>query len=614
MQQQAARDAPFFSSEDLRLFLNGKHSHLFELLGAQPIAPDCKATRFVVWAPRAQGVAVVGGWNQWQAESNPLELYSDGSGIWLGVFQNIPMGVPYRYRIVSGSNYFEKCDPFASQWQKSPAACSLVWNLQYRWQDQEWMQQRHERNARIGPWAIYQVHLPSWKRIPEQNNHVLDYEQLANQLAEYAHHMNYTHVELLPIMEDAPYDITGAESVGFFAPSARHGTSQQCMNFIEILHKAGIGVVLNCDFISFDNYHYGLANFDGAPLYEYASLDGSYFDFTRGEVRSFLRSAAFFWIEKYHIDGIKFIGLEKLAQGAAAGLVEPARQFFKELAADIRVSYPDVRIIYDLSSVGESMEIEQVNFDFTTDLQWGERLLAYAAHDPLMRKAHHQELVACGNAAANVIRGYANKQMGSEDGSILSRLPGDDWQKLANLRLLFAFLYAMPGKKMLFMGTDFGQWQKWNPSQSIDWHLLDAPAHQQLLRWVKDLNHFYKNEPVLHDFVLADTDTNDFQWLEHHDSEHSVVSFIRTGATRAEELIAIFNFTPVPRHNYMLGVPAGGWWQELLNSDAALYGGAGYGNLGGVEAAPIAHHGKYYALNLILPPLAALFLKKPLIK
>ncbi len=623
------------TEDDLYLFNEGSHFRLYEKLGAHPVIIDGQGkTCFAVWAPNAKEVFLTGDFNGWNKSSHPLQPKGQ-SGIWEGIFPGIGHGALYKYHIVSHYHDYQvdKTDPFAFYHEIPPRTASIVWNLDYKWADEAWLKERHRRNALDAPIAIYEVHLGSWRRVPEQDNRPLTYREIAPLLAEYVQQMGFTHVEFLPVMEHPFYGSWGYQTTGYFAPTSRYGTPQDFMYLVDYLHQHNIGVILDWVPSHFPADAHSLSFFDGTHLYEHADprkglhpdWNSSIFNYGRNEVRSFLTSSALFWLEKYHVDGLRLDAVASMLYldysrkegdwipnqfGGRENL--EAITFLRRLNEAIYQNYPDVQTIAEESTawpmVSRPTHIGGLGFGLKWDMGWMHDTLYYMSRDSVHRKYHHNQLTFRQLYAyfENFVLPLSHDEVTHGNGSLLSKMPGDDWQKFANLRLLFGYMYAQSGKKLLFMGGEFGQWPEWQHEQSLDWHLLNYPRHAELKKWVEDLNGVYRREPALHEL---DCDGAGFEWIDCNDSQQSIISFIRRGKSTGDIILIVGNFTPVPRFNYRVGAPRGGFWQELLNSDAREYGGSGLGNLGGVEAEPISMHGRPGSLNIILPPLAILFFK-----
>jgi 1,4-alpha-glucan branching enzyme len=624
------------TGHDIFLFKEGTHRRLYDKLGSHGMTVNgISGTYFAVWAPNAERVSVVGDFSQWNAASHPLKSRADGSGIWEGFIPGVSSGALYKYRIASRYHQYQvdKGDPFAFAWETPPRTASLVWDLSYEWDDREWMESRRKHNALDAPWAIYEVHLGSWRRVPEEGDRPLSYREMARQLADYVKEMGFSHVELLPVMEHPFYGSWGYQSSGYFAPTSRYGTPQDFMYFIDHLHQNGIGVILDWVPSHFPNDEHGLAYFDGTYLYEHQDPKKGFhpewnsyiFNYGRHEVRAFLLSSALFWLDKYHIDGIRVDAVASmlyLDYARKAGEWIPnehggkenleAIAFIRTLNEAIYRDHPDVQTIAEESTawpmVSRPTYLGGLGFGMKWNMGWMHDTLNYFSQDPIHRKYHHDQLTFSIWYAfyENFALPLSHDEVVHGKGSLLGKLPGDDWQKFANLRLLFGYMYAHPGKKLLFMGGELAQWREWNHDVSLDWHLLQYPLHQGIQHWVRDLNHLYRTEGALHEL---DFTQEGFDWIDVHNWQESIISFLRKGRSTDEVILVVCNFTPVPRHNYRVGVPRGGFWREVLNSDATAYGGSAHGNLGGAEAAPVPAYGRYHSLSLTLPPLGVVFLK-----
>jgi 1,4-alpha-glucan branching enzyme len=623
------------SRDDLYLFNEGSHFRLYDKLGAHLMSVGGVAgTLFAVWAPAAEQVYVMGDFNGWDKTSHPLGCKGD-SGIWEGFLPGVGAGAPYKYHIVSryGGYRVDKADPVAVYSEVPPRTGSVVWDLDYAWGDQAWLAGRRARSDLAAPINIYEMHLGSWRRLVEEGGRPLTYRELAGPLADYLAGMGYTHVELLPVMEHPFYGSWGYQVTGYFAPTSRYGTPQDLMYLIDQLHQRGIGVILDWVPSHFPTDEHGLIFFDGTHLYEHSDpkqgihrdWNTAIFNYGRNEVRSFLISSALFWLEKYHADGLRVDAVASMLyldysrqEGDWVPNIYGGREnldaitFLRRLNEEVYRSFPDVQTIAEESTawpmVSRPTYLGGLGFGLKWDMGWMHDTLAYLAHEPVHRKYHHGQLTFRMLYAfnENFVLALSHDEVVHGKGSLLARMPGDDWQKLANLRLLLGYMVGQPGKKLLFMGGEFGQWREWHHESSLDWSLLELPAHAGLCQWSHDLNHLYLSEPALHQ---QDCDPAGFQWVDANDSDHSTLSFLRKGKGADSLVLVLCNFTPVPRHNYRVGVPVAGAWQELLNSDAQDYGGSGQGNLGGLETAPIPFHGQLCSLNVTLPPLGVVFLK-----
>jgi len=632
-QTPTSAEVPFLGDQDLFLFNEGSHVRLYEKLGAH-LAKRGGGVYFAVWAPEAERVAVIGEFNGWDKTSHLLSPKGQ-SGIWERFFPDVGKGTIYKYHIVSRHDDYrvDKADPFAFHSETPPKTGSIVWDVDYAWRDHEWMTMRRQRNALDAPLAIYEIHLGSWRRAPEEDNRPLTYQELARMLPAYAQDMGFTHVEFLPVMEHPFYGSWGYEVTGYFAPTSRYGTPQDFMYLIDCLHQHGIGVILDWVPAHFPKDEHGLGYFNGVHLFEHADprqgihqdWDSFIFNYGRNEVRSFLMSNGLFWLDKYHADGLRIDAVASMLYldysrkegewipnqyGGRENL--EAITFLRRLNEEVYKHYPDVQTIAEESTswpmVSRPLYVGGLGFGLKWDMGWMNDTLQYMSRDPIHRKHHHNELTfrQIYASAENFVLPLSHDEVVHGKGSLLGKMPGDDWQKFANLRLLFGYMYAQPGKKLLFMGGELGQWREWNHDTSLDWHLLESAPHLGVQRWIADLNRLYRSEPALHEL---DCDGRGFEWIDCNDSEHGVLSFLRTGRSANDLILVVCNFTPVVRRNYRVGVPRGGTWRELLNSDADVYGGSQQGNLGGLAASPVSHHGQFHSLNLILPPLAVVFLK-----
>jgi 1,4-alpha-glucan branching enzyme len=621
---------------DVHLFKEGNHFRLYRKLGAHIETVDgTSGTSFAVWAPNASKVFVMGDFNGWNRQANALNPRWDGSGIWEGFVPGLEQGALYKYHIVSKQNKYkvDKGDPYAFHWETPPKTGPVVWDLDFEWRDDEWMKNRYKVNALDSPISIYEVHLGSWRRVPEEGNRPLSYLELAQYLPDYVRDLGYTHVEFLPITEHPFYGSWGYQTVGYFAPTSRYGTPQDFMYLIDQLHQKGVGVILDWVPSHFPSDEHGLAYFDGTHLYEHMDPKKGYhpdwnsyiFNYGRNEVREFLISSALFWLDKYHIDGLRIDAVASMLYldysrkegewipnqyGGRENL--EAIYFLRKFNEAIYKEYPDVQTFAEESTawpmVSRPTYAGGLGFGMKWNMGWMHDTLEYFSTDPLFRKHHHEQLTFSMWYAfhENFVLSISHDEVTHGKGSLFGKMPGNEWQKYANLRLLFGYMYGHPGKKLLFMGCEFGQWKEWGHEESLEWHALEFPLHSGVQRWVKDLNHLYRREPALYQLDFANAG---FDWIDFHDWENSIVSFVRKGKDTQDIVLVVCNFTPVERKNYRIGVPRGGYWFEALNSDAPFYGGSGQGNFGGLEAAPISSHGKFHSLSLTLPPLSVLYFK-----
>jgi 1,4-alpha-glucan branching enzyme len=621
---------------DVHLFKEGNHFRLYRKLGAHiETVNGINGTSFAVWAPNASKVFVIGDFNGWNRQANALNPRWDGSGIWEGFVPGLEQGALYKYHVVSKHNKYrvDKGDPYAFYWEIPPKTGPVVWDLDFEWRDDEWMKNRYKVNALNAPVSIYEVHVGSWRRVPEEGNRPLSYLELAQYLPDYVKDLGYTHVEFLPITEHPFYGSWGYQTVGYFAPTSRYGTPQDFMYLIDQLHQKGVGVILDWVPSHFPSDEHGLAYFDGTHLYEHMDPKKGYhpdwnsyiFNYGRNEVREFLISSALFWLDKYHIDGLRIDAVASMLYldysrkegewipnqyGGRENL--EAIYFLRKFNEAFYQEYPDVQTFAEESTawpmVSRPTYAGGLGFGMKWNMGWMHDTLEYFSTDPLFRKHHHEQLTFSMWYAfhENFVLSISHDEVTHGKGSLFGKMPGDEWQKYANLRLLFGYMYGHPGKKLLFMGCEFGQWREWSHEESLEWHALEFPLHSGVQRWVKDLNHLYRQEPALYQLDFANAG---FEWIDFHDWENSIVSFVRKGKDAQDIILVVCNFTPVERKNYRIGVPRGGYWFEALNSDSTFYGGSGQGNSGGLEAAPISSHGKFHSLSLTLPPLSALFFK-----
>jgi 1,4-alpha-glucan branching enzyme len=615
--------------EDIYLFNEGSHFRIWDKLGAHPIGAG---TQFAVWAPNAESVSVVGDHNGWDAGTDTLRQRGS-SGIWEGFVLPLGRGAVYKYHIATRGHdrRMEKADPIAFTAEVAPKTGSVVWDLDYEWSDAEWMRTRHRRNAARSPWSIYEVHVGSWMRAPEEDNRSLHYWELSGRLADYCTGMGFTHVQLMPVMEHPFFGSWGYQTTGYFAPTSRFGTPQDLMKLIDQLHERGIGVILDWVPSHFPTDEHGLAYFDGTHLYEHADPRRGFhpewtsyiFNLGRHEVRSFLISSALFWLDRYHADGLRVDGVASilyLDYARKTGEWIPnefgghedieAIEFLRRLNTEIYAAHPDVQTVAEESTdwpmVSRPAHVGGLGFGMKWDMGWMHDTLQYMRHSPVHRRHHHGELTFRAEYAftENFVLPLSHDEVVHGKGSLLGKMPGDEWQKRANLRLLFGWQWTTPGKKLLFMGGEIGQASEWAHDGSIEWQLVDDPAHKGIQRWVADLNRLYASEPALHEL---DFDPAGFSWVDASDGERSVVSVIRSSSD-GRHVLGVFNFTPVPRPAHRLGVPQGGYWHELLNSDSEVYGGSGWGNRGGVQAEEVPWRGSPFFVAVTVPPLGAVLL------
>ena len=627
---------PFLSEYDLHLLGEGTHYRTYEKLGAHVVEVDGQVgTHFAVWAPNAAEISVIGDFNGWKWGEHPMSA-SGASGVWEAFIPGVTEGTLYKYAICSRENRYsvEKADPYGFASEIRPRTASKVWTLdKYEWGDAEWVAKRAERQKAEQPLSIYEVHLGSWRRHAEENNRWLSYREITPQLVAHVKELGYTHVELLPISEH-PFDGSwGYQTVGYYSPTSRFGNPEDLMFLIDSLHQAGIGVLLDWVPAHFPRDEHGLAYFDGTHLYEHADPRqrehqhwGTFiFNYGRTEVANYLISNALFWIDKYHIDGLRVDAVASmlyLDYGREGAEWVPNRyggredldaiDFLKRVNDRLHEEYPGVITVAEESTswplVSRPTHLGGLGFDYKWNMGWMHDTLRYMSQDPIYRQYSHNNLTfsMMYQWSENFVLPYSHDEVVHLKKSMLSKMPGDDWQKFANLRTLYGYMTGHPGKKLLFMGQEFGQWGEWNHDFSLDWHLLEQAPHQGLMKWVADLNRLYKTEPALHE---GDVYEWGFKWIDCDDNLNSVVSFVRWPKNGEEALVFAVNFTPVPRHDYRIGMPWGGEWSEVLNSDAPQYGGSGVGNYGQVTAVAEPLHGQTHSVGLTLPPLAVVVFK-----
>ncbi len=619
---------------DIHLMAEGTHLRTWELLGAHPHTVDGVAgTAFAVWAPNARGVSVIGDFNGWESGATPLRLRQE-VGIWEGFVPGVGDGTAYKFSIAGadGRAYFEKADPYAFHAELRPRTASLVCDLDgYAWGDDAWMQQRGDRAALEAPMAVYEVHLGSFAR--NDDGSWLGYRELGTLIAEYASGMGFSHVELMPVAEHALDESWGYQTLGYFAPTSRFGSPQDFMAFVDILHQAGLGVILDWVPAHFPRDGHGLGLFDGTHLYEHADPRlgehpdwGTYiFNYGRREVANFLIANALFWIERYHIDGLRVDAVASMLYrdysrkegewmpnefGGRENL--EAIAFLKRFNETVYREHPDAITVAEESTswpmVSRPTYAGGLGFGYKWNMGWMHDTLAFIEREPIHRGYHLNELTFSLLYAyhENFILPFSHDEVVHGKRSMVSKMPGDDWQKFANARMLYGFMYGHPGKKLLFMGCEFGQWIEWNSQQSADWHLLEYPNHRGLQRWVRDLNRVYTSRPSLHE---VDVEPGGFEWIDCTDTNNVVTAFVRRARDTSDETIVVTNFTPVPRESYRIGVPADSQrWRVVLNSDHPDYWGSGYAVADEYEAEAVPMHGRAHSINLALPPLATVML------
>ena len=631
------RFATTLGDYDRHLLAEGTHYEAHERLGAHLRVLDGVAgTVFAVWAPNARRVSVVGDFNGWDGRRHPMRLHP-ANGIWEVFVPGLGEGERYKYEIItrSGEPVALKADPYAFAFElDTPRTASVVTALEHQWNDGAWMAERSRRQGHSTPIAIYEVHLGSWARAPEPGDRFLTYQELAERLAGYVKDMGFTHVELLPVTEHPFYGSWGYQTIGYFAPTRRFGAPRDFMAFVDTLHRHGIGVILDWVPAHFPRDPHGLVYFDGTHLYEHADpRQGEQpdwgtlvFNYGRSEVANFLLSNALFWLDRYHVDGLRVDAVASmlyLDYSRKAGEWVPNRfggnenleavAFLKHFNEVVYARHPDVMTFAEESTswpmVSRPTHLGGLGFGFKWNMGWMHDLLGYMSREPVHRK-HHQTQLSFGLVYAfheNFALPLSHDEVVHGKGSLYQKMPGDAWQKAANLRAFYGFMYGHPGKKLLFMGGEFGQTREWSHDRSLDWHLLDAgPFHLGLQRLVRDLNGVYRRERALHE---VDFEPAGFEWVDCNDWQSSVVAFLRRARDPGDVVLVVSNFTPVVRSDYRVGVPRSGRWRELVNTDADAYGGSGQGNAGGVWAEPKAWHGRPHSLLLTLPPLSTVILK-----
>ena len=618
------------NDRDIYLLREGTHARLSDHLGCHLRAGG--GAEFAVWAPNAESVSVIGDWNYWSTDADRLDLRHDGSGIWQGFAPHAQRGQAYKYRIHSRYNGYvvDKADPFALYAEAPPATASRIWSLDYEWSDQPWMAERGPKNALDAPMAVYEVHLGSWRR---RDGQFYGYRELAHLLADYVNHLGFTHVELMPVTEHPFYGSWGYQTTGYFAPTSRFGTPQDFMYFVDHLHQQGIGVLLDWVPSHFPTDEHGLGYFDGTHLFEHSDprqgfhpeWKSSIFNYGRGEVRSFLTSSGQFWLDKYHLDGLRVDAVASMLyldyarehgewipnrHGGRENL--EAIEFLRTLNKAVYREHPDTLTIAEESTawprVSRPTDMDGLGFGMKWNMGWMHDSLAYMKQDPVHRKYHHHQLTFSMVYAfnENFVLPLSHDEVVHGKGSLLGKMPGDTWQQFANLRALFGYMWGHPGKKLLFMGGEFGQRREWTHEGELEWWVTGLEGHAGLQRFVSQLNRIYRATPALHQL---DFSPEGFEWIVADDAQASVFAFLRKPREGGAPVLVVSNLTPMPRSNYLLGVPSAGFWRELINSDALEFGGSGCGNLGGVDAAPVPAQGRSHSVCLTLAPLSTLFLQ-----
>ena len=624
-----------FTDFDINLFKAGKHYRLYEKFGSHIVNVDGEeGTYFAVWAPSAKNVSVVGDFNFWLAGEHQLNVRWDGSGIWEGFIPNVGKGNIYKYKIQSSHNDVttEKADPFARRCEHPPKTASVVWQDDYEWKDKKWMKNRKKNNALNAPFSVYEVHLGSWKKQIEENR-FLSYVELADELVDYVAEMNFTHVEFMPIME-YPYDPSwGYQLTGYFAPTSRFGYPDEFKYLVDKFHEKGIGVLLDWVPSHFPSDDHGLGYFDGSHLYEHPDRRKGYhqdwksliFNYGRNEIKAFLISNAIFWLDQYHADGLRVDAVASmlfLDYSREDGQWEPniyggneyleAIDFIKDMNSEVYASFPDVQTIAEestsFSKVSRPIYDGGLGFGMKWMMGWMHDSLEYFAKEPVYRKHHQNDLTFSLNYAftENFMLPLSHDEVVYGKKAIVDKMPGDEWQRFANLRLLYSFMYTHPGTKLLFQGGEFGQTSEWNFQTSLDWHLLQYDVHKGAQSLVKDLNKFYKKEKSLFEKQFS---TEGFEWIDHGDHQNSVLSYIRKGENEKDNVIIVLNLTPVPRENYRIGLPKSGSLKQVFNSDDKKYYGTGEYKNTKLTAEEKEWNNRQHSLELTLPPLSMIAFK-----
>jgi 1,4-alpha-glucan branching enzyme len=625
---------PWLTPQDLFLFNEGSHLRLYDKLGSHPTTQDGQeGFQFAVWAPNADYVSVVGDFNGWDVGRNRLHTVGS-SGIWTAFIPGVKNGTLYKYHVAAPGGFTaEKTDPFAFTCEIPPKHAAVTWDLGYQWNDAEWMGMRKGRSAHDAPISIYEVHIGSWMRAPDYPYHSLSYREVAPKLAAYCVDMGFTHVEFMPVTEHPFFASWGYQVTGYFAATSRFGTPQDLMYLIDTLHQAGVGVILDWVPSHFAVDGWALSRFDGTACYEHADTRqgfhpdwGSFvFNYGRHEVRSFLLSSALFWLDKYHIDGLRVDGVASmlyLDYSRKTGEWVPnqyggkenieAIEFLRRFNVEVYKNFPDVQTYAEESTswgmVSRPVYAGGLGFGFKWDMGWMHDTLRYASLDPIHRKYHQNDLTFRMLYAyhENFVLPFSHDEVVHGKGPLWDKCAGDEWQKYAGLRQLFGYMWGMTGKKLLFQGGEIAQRREWRVDESVDWHLLQYAPHEGVQRWVRDLNRFYASEPAMYEL---DNQPGGFDWVDCSDANSSILSYVRRGKSTDDIILCVLNFTPVVRPGYRIGVPSAGFWKEMLNSDARIYWGSNVGNSGGVFAEAIPMHGQPFSIDLTLPPLAAMFFK-----
>ncbi|MEP6260526.1 MAG: 1,4-alpha-glucan branching protein GlgB [Gillisia sp.] len=639
-QEEAAdkkfKDHSLISDYDIHLFKEGKHFHLYKKFGSHLMSKNgVSGVYFALWAPNASQVSVIGDFNEWEKMAHPMKSRPDESGIWEIFIPEAKKGSLYKYFIKSHNGYeVEKGDPFAFMWEIPPNTASVVWDLENSWNDTDWIARRKELAAGPKPVSVYELHIGSWKRVPEDGLRSLSYREMAKELPAYIKELGFTHIEFMPVMEHPFFGSWGYQVTGYFAPSSRFGTPQDFMHLIEALHKEEIGVILDWVPSHFPLDQHGLHYFDGTFLYEHEDPQKGFhpdwqsyiFNYGRNEVRSFLISNALFWLDKFHADGLRVDAVASmlyLDYSRKHGEWEPNRHggnenleaisFLKEFNEVVYAEFPDVMTIAEESTawpnVSKPTYMDGLGFGMKWMMGWMHDTLEYFKKDPIHRK-HQQNTITFSTTYAfseNFMLPLSHDEVVYGKKSLWNKMPGDTWNKFANLRALYGYMFAHPGTKLLFMGAEFAQIEEWNHDSSLDWHLTEKSSHKEIQKTISRLNELYKTEPALYERAFEHTG---FEWVDFNDSENSVISFLRKGNHHDDTLLVIGNLTPVPRENYRIGVPEAGNWKEIFNSDDLEYGGSGVKNANPIHSEKVPMHDKNFSVVLTLPPMAFIYLKK----
>ncbi|MCC9166286.1 1,4-alpha-glucan branching protein GlgB [Pontibacter harenae] len=635
-QKNIYHDVSRFTEFDIYLFREGRHYTLYDKLGSHVMEHNGrKGTYFAVWAPNAEQVAVMGDFNWWNRESHPLQARSDGSGVWEGFVPDVGAGMLYKYQIKSRYHLYqvEKSDPFAFAREVPPQTASIVTDLDYSWKDNNWLESRRENNLEPQPYTVYEMHFGSWRRKPEEDNRSLTYREMAEQLPAYMKEMGYTHVEFMPLAHHPFGGSWGYQITGYFAATSQFGSPEDLMYLIDTLHAEGIGVIMDWVPSHFPSDEHGLAYFDGTHLFEHADPRKGFhpdwnsyiFNYGRNEVRSFLISNALFWLDKYHVDGLRVDAVASMLYldysrkhdewipneyGGRENL--EAISLLKDFNSAVHEKFPDVTTIAEESTAwpGVTGPVDQggLGFNMKWMMGWMHDTLDYFSKDSIYRRYHQGEITFSMMYAFSerFMLPLSHDEVVHGKGALLRKMPGDDWQRFANLRTLYAYMYAHPGHKLLFMGGEIGQTTEWNHDSSLEWHLLEYAPHVGIRQLVSELNHVYRQEPSFYTYAFDD---RGFEWIDYQDAHNSIISFVRKGSSPDDLILVVCNFTPAVHSNYHLGVPAAGAWREIFNSDDSRYGGSDFVHHATIQTISSPSHGKENSLELKIPPLAVMYFK-----